>query len=127
MCTFPEPFLPPQLITNLNQGLPSFPAHLLVLSSPCSVVGFVFVLGCFPSYGPGKAEYWLLLLHGQLREMNLKPDLSSYSQPCLVSFITRQQVTPGTGPPQEPDAQLTPLPLGLVMSVNTFLSDSFRH
>lgn len=69
------PSLPPQLITNLNQGLPSFPAHFLVLLSPCSVVGFVFVLGGFPSYGPGKAGYWLLLLHRQLREMNLKPDL----------------------------------------------------
>lgn len=100
MCTFPGPSLPAQLITNLNQGHPSSPPHLSVLSAPSLGVGLAFVLGQFPSYVPGEAGYWLLL-HGQFRELNLNPDLSGCSQPGLDSFVTGQLVTPGAGLPLE--------------------------
>lgn len=117
--------LPAQLIANLNRGRPSSPPHLSVLSAPSLGAGLAFVLGCFLSSVPGEAGYWLLL-HGQFTEMNLNPDLSRCSQPGLDSFVTGQLVTPGSGRPLEPAAQLALLLLGLEMLVKTLLSRQFQ-
>ena len=112
MHTFPGPLLLNQLITNLNQGLPGPSPRLPVLSSSGSGVGLVFVLGCFPTYKPGEAGCWFLILQGQFRERNLNPVLSCGGRPGLYSFVTGQLVTPGAGLPQRPAAWFTPLSLG---------------
>lgn len=107
MCTFPGPSLPAQLIINLNQGRPSSPPHLSVLSARRLGVGLAFVLGRFPSSVPGEAGDGLLL-RGQFRETNLSPDLSRCSQPGLDSFVTGQLVTPGAGLSAEPSSPACP-------------------
>ena len=123
--TFPGPLLLDQLITYLNQGLPGPSPCLPVLSSSGSGVGLVFVLGCFPSYKPGEAGCWFLILQGKFRERNLNPVLSCGGRPGLDSFVTGQLVTPGAGLPQRPAAWFTPLSLGFEMPVQTLLFRQF--